>query len=76
MGHRALTTGGPLHRDPVKVAARLIDTGTPVKEWNGLVPTGKSVTITETAFYRIEDGKFKHMSYLMDVDTARCQLAA
>ena len=59
-----------------QVAARLIDTGTPVKEWNGLVPTGKSVTITETAFYRIEDGKFKHMSYLMDVDTARRQLAA
>ena len=59
-----------------QVAARLIDTGTPAKEWNGLAPTGKSVTITETAFYRIEDGRFKHMSYLMDIDTARRQLAA
>ena len=59
-----------------RVAARLIDTGTPVREWNGLTSTGKSVTITETAFYRIEDGRFKHMSYLMDIDAARRQLAA
>ena len=58
------------------VAARLIDTGTPVREWNGLTPTGASVKITETAFYQVQDGRFKHMSYLMDIDTARRQLAA
>ncbi|MGW0434686.1 ester cyclase [Micromonospora sp. NPDC003197] len=59
-----------------QVAARLIDTGTPVQEWNGLTPTGASVSITETAFYRVENGRFKYMSYLMDIDTARRQLAA
>ncbi|MET7878071.1 ester cyclase [Micromonospora profundi] len=59
-----------------RVAARLIDTGTPAKEWNGLTPTGKSITFAETAFYQIQDGKFKHMWYLMDTDTVRQQLAA
>ncbi|MFF5181446.1 ester cyclase [Micromonospora sp. NPDC000316] len=59
-----------------RVAARLIDTGTPVKEWNGLTPTGKSVRFAETAFYEIQDGKFKNMWYLMDTDTVRQQLAA
>ncbi|MEV4522685.1 ester cyclase [Micromonospora tulbaghiae] len=57
------------------IAARLVDTGTPVKEWNGLAPTGKSVSFTETAFYRVRDGKFKFMSYLMDTDSVRRQLA-
>ncbi|MEU5906109.1 ester cyclase [Micromonospora sp. NPDC047467] len=59
-----------------RVAARLIDTGTPVQEWNGLAPTGKSVRFAETAFYQVQDGKFKHMWYLMDADTVRRQLAA
>ncbi|MFD4208424.1 ester cyclase [Micromonospora tulbaghiae] len=58
-----------------RIAARLVDTGTPVKEWNGLTPTGKSVSFTETAFYRVQDGKFKFMSYLMDTDSVRRQLA-
>jgi len=61
--------------DGDRVAARLIDTGTPVREWSGLAPTGKSVKFAETAFYRIEDGKFKDMWYLMDADTVRRQLA-
>ncbi len=59
-----------------RVAARLTDTGTPVKEWNGLAPTGASVTFAETAFYEVQDGKFKVMWYLMDADTVRRQLAA
>ena len=58
-----------------RIAARLVDTGTPVKEWNGLAPTGASVSFVETAFYRLQDGKFKHMSYLMDTDSVRRQLA-
>ncbi|MEV7329372.1 ester cyclase [Micromonospora sp. NPDC093244] len=58
-----------------RVAARLIDTGTPVQEWNGLAATGASVSFVETAFYQVEDGKFKVMSYLMDTDTVRRQLA-
>lgn len=59
-----------------RLAARLTDTGTPVKEWNGLTPTGRSVSFTETAFYEVEDGKFKVMRYLMDTDGVRQQLAA
>ncbi|WP_033339342.1 ester cyclase [Catenuloplanes japonicus] len=57
------------------VAARLIDTGTPVREWNGLAPTGASVEFAETAFYRVENGRFKDMWYMMDADTLRRQLA-
>ncbi|MFC5814072.1 ester cyclase [Nonomuraea harbinensis] len=61
--------------DGDRVAARLVDTGTPVKEGNGLAPTGASVSFAETAFYRVEDGRFKSMWYLMDADTVRRQLA-
>jgi predicted ester cyclase len=57
------------------LAARLIDTGTPVQEWNGLAPTGATVTFAETAFYQVQDGKFKVMWYLMDTDAVRRQLA-
>jgi predicted ester cyclase len=58
-----------------RVAARLIDTGTPVREWNGLAPTGASVSFAETAFYQVQDGRFKSMWYLMDADAVRRQLA-
>ncbi|MFE2545697.1 ester cyclase [Actinacidiphila glaucinigra] len=58
-----------------RIASRLIDTGTPVQEWNGNVPTGASISIAETAFYEIEDGRFKVMWYMMDADALRQQLA-
>ncbi|MFF4054098.1 ester cyclase [Streptomyces chartreusis] len=61
--------------DGDRVAARLIDTGTPVAEWNGLAPTGATVSFAETAFYQIQDGRFKVMWYMMDVDALRRQLA-
>jgi predicted ester cyclase len=54
--------------DGDRVAARLTDTGTPVGEWNGLAPTGATVSIAETAFYRVEDGRFKDLWYLLDAD--------
>ncbi|MET8092223.1 ester cyclase [Micromonospora sp. NPDC005220] len=57
------------------MAARLIDTGTPIAQWNGLAPTGASVKFAETAFYEVQDGRFKNMWYLMDADTVRRQLA-
>ena len=59
-----------------RIAARLTDTGTPVREWNGLAPTGATVTFTETAFYTVRDGRFAVMQYLMDTDAVRRQLAA
>lgn len=61
--------------DGTHVAARLVDTGTPVAEWNGLAPTGATVTFAETAFYEVVDGRFKHMWYLMDGVALQAQLA-
>ena len=58
-----------------RVAARLTDTGTPVKEWLGLTPSGKSVTFTEYAFYHFRDGRFEQMWYLLDAQAIRQQLA-
>ncbi|WP_033343202.1 ester cyclase [Catenuloplanes japonicus] len=58
-----------------RVAARLTDTGTPVTEWLGLQPTGRSVTFTEYAFYHFRDGRFAHMWYLLDAQAIARQLA-
>jgi predicted ester cyclase len=58
-----------------RIAARLIDTGTPQREWLGLAPTGASVTFSECAFYEVRDGRFKHMWYMMDADAVRRQLS-
>ncbi|GGJ61196.1 ester cyclase [Streptomyces brasiliensis] len=57
------------------IAARALDTGTPVAEWNGVAHTGASISVAETAFYEVVDGRFKTMTYLMDVDALRQQLA-
>ncbi|WP_210592859.1 ester cyclase [Streptomyces sp. GESEQ-35] len=57
------------------LAARLINTGTPAKEWLGAVPTGKSIEIVEYVIYRICDGKFLHMSALYDAEALQKQLA-
>ena len=59
-----------------RVAVRLTDTGTPVKEWLGLQPTGRDVTFTECAFYHFRDGRFERMWYVLDVQTIAKQLAA
>ncbi|MGW5365264.1 ester cyclase [Actinopolymorpha pittospori] len=56
------------------IAARALDTGTPEQEWNGLAPTGASFSFAEVAFYEVVDGRFKHMWYMMDVDSLRAQL--
>ncbi len=59
-----------------RVAARLTDTGIPVKEWLGLQPTGRDVTFTEYAFYHFRDGRFERMWYLLDAQTIEKPLAA
>ena len=56
-------------------AARLINTGTPTKEWLGAVPTGRSIEIVEYAIYRIRDGRFQTMSALHDAEALQRQLA-
>jgi predicted ester cyclase len=59
-----------------RVAARLTDTGTPVKEWLGLQPTGRDITFTEVAFYHFRDGRFERMWYLLDAQSIAKQLGA
>lgn len=41
-----------------RVAARLVDEGTPEKEWLGLAPTGAKVEFAECAFYELRVGRF------------------
>ena len=57
-----------------RIAARLLDTGTPAKEWLGLAPTGVTVTFVECAFYEIRDGRIAASWYMMDADSVRQQL--
>ena len=58
------------------LAVRLKNTGTPVKEWLGVAPTGQPIEIVEYAIYRIRDGKFLHLSAVHDAEALRAQLAA
>ncbi|TDC80184.1 ester cyclase [Streptomyces hainanensis] len=61
--------------DGDRLAARLLNTGTPTREWLGAAPTGRSIEIVEYAIYRIRDGRFLHMSALHDAEDLRRQLA-
>lgn len=61
--------------DGDRIGARLINTGTPVKEWLGVAPTGVSFEIVEYAIYQVRDGRFSTMSALHDAEVLRRQLA-
>jgi predicted ester cyclase len=52
--------------DGDRLAARLRNSGTPVKEWNGVSPTGASFDVAEHAIYRVADGRFVEMMNLHD----------
>lgn len=58
-----------------RLVAKLRDTGTPAKPWVGLSPTGASVEFTEFCFYKVVDGRFSEMWFLMDVPAVARQLA-
>ncbi|WP_394618730.1 ester cyclase [Lentzea sp. JNUCC 0626] len=60
--------------DGDRLAARLVNTGTPMKEWLGVEPTGASFAITEYAIYQVRDGRFVHMTALHDAGELRRQL--
>ncbi|TGN72844.1 hypothetical protein E5083_28375 [Streptomyces bauhiniae] len=60
--------------DGDRLAARLVNTGTPVKEWLGVRPTGASFEIVEYAIYQVRDGRFVHMAALHDAAELRRQL--
>lgn len=57
-----------------RAAAHLTNTGTPVKTWLGLEPTGASVKFNEYAFYRFRDGRFYEVWYLHDAQAIEQQL--
>ena len=59
-----------------RIAARLHDTGTPVKPFLGHQPTGASLAVIEYGSYRVRDGQFVDMWYLIDAATAGQQLQA
>ncbi|WP_432825344.1 ester cyclase [Dactylosporangium sp. CA-092794] len=48
------------------IAVRAINTGTPVKEWLGVPPSGASFEIVEYAIYKVRDGRFVQMTNLHD----------
>ncbi|MEV6643821.1 ester cyclase [Amycolatopsis sp. NPDC051371] len=60
--------------DGDRLAARLVNTGTPAKEWLGVAPTGASFEIVEYAIYQVHNGRFVHMTALHDAGELRRQL--
>jgi predicted ester cyclase len=61
--------------DGDRLAVRAVNTGTPVKEWLGVAPTGASFEIVEYAIYQVRDGRFVHMTALHDAGELLRQLA-
>ena len=57
-----------------RIAARLRDTGTPARMWLGIEPTNVPIEITELAHYKVLDGRFSEMWFLMDTTSAAQQL--
>lgn len=62
--------------DGDRLGAQLVNTGTPVKRFVGVEPTGKSFEVTEYAVYQVVDGRFKHMAAIHDAEEVHRQLAA
>jgi len=63
-----------LFTDDNRIAARLQDTGTPVKPFLGADPTGRALDIMEYGSYRVENGVFVDMWFLIDAAAAAQQL--
>ena len=63
-----------LYVEDDRIAARLQDSGTPTKTFLGMEPTGAAIDIIEYGSYRIRDGRFAEMWFLMDATTAGQQL--
>ncbi|MFC8392007.1 MULTISPECIES: ester cyclase [unclassified Streptomyces] len=62
--------------DRDRIAVRAVNTGTPVKEWLGVPPSGASFEIVEYAIYKVSDGRFVQMTALHDSSDLLRQLAA
>jgi len=57
-----------------RIAARLQDTGTPKQKFLGHEPTGASIDFMEFGSYKVRDGRFSEMWFLMDSAMVREQL--
>ncbi|MFH8798072.1 SDR family oxidoreductase [Streptomyces sp. NPDC017936] len=57
-----------------RLAARLVNTGTPVKERLGVPPTGASFGIVEHAVHQVRNGRFVHMTAPHDAGGLHRQL--
>jgi predicted ester cyclase len=62
--------------DRDRIAARVRNTGTPVKEWLGVAATGASFEVIEYAIYKVRNGRFIHMTNVHDSAEIHCQLTA
>ncbi|MCL2732427.1 MAG: ester cyclase [Actinomycetia bacterium] len=62
--------------DRDRIAVRATNTGTPVKEWLGVPPSGASFKIVEYAIYKVSDGRFVQMTSLHDSSEMLRQLTA
>jgi predicted ester cyclase len=62
--------------DRDRLAVRAINTGTPVREWLGVPPSGASFEIVEFAIYRVTGGRFTEMTALHDSAGLLRQLTA
>lgn len=59
-----------------RVACRIDFSGVPVREFGGLKPCGgKAVRFTEQVIYHLEGGKIRTVLSIVDLETARRQLA-
>ncbi|KAF6805432.1 SnoaL-like polyketide cyclase [Colletotrichum sojae] len=57
-----------------QVAAVLEFTGTPVREWGGAKPNGKSVRFRELVMYQLHEGKIQRVWSVIELDAYREQL--
>jgi predicted ester cyclase len=62
--------------DRDRIAVRVINTGTPAKEWLGVSPSGASFEIVEYAIYQVRNGRFVQMTALHDSAEMLRQLTA
>ncbi len=60
--------------DGDRLGARLLNSGTPIKDWNGIPSTGASFRVAEHAIYRVTEGRFAEMMNVHDSAEAARQL--
>ncbi|CAL9324616.1 ester cyclase [Streptomyces sp. SudanB66_2053] len=57
------------------IGTHAVHRGTPVKEWLGVAPNGKSIEVHEITVYKVRNGKFVQMSNVWDVEALKRQLS-